>query len=114
MAESTSFWDELAIQSYKTILKQKPEHPVIHHNLGLAYVRTGDLKKAASSFRKATRYDKSYAEAYYHLATTLQRLGNSASAIRAFGHYNRIQSERRESTPIVAEMLSRLNIETGG
>jgi len=108
MASSNNFWDELAIQSYKTLLKKNPNNAKIHNNLGLAYQRTGQTRRAIRAFRKAIRCDASFAEAHYHLGTTYQKSGSVAQAIRCFMQYNKIT---KSSSFVVDDLLNELKAE---
>lgn len=112
MLENTQFWDELAIQSYKAILKKNPGESKIHKNLGLAYGRTGRLNKAARSFERAVKYDKDFAEAYYHLGTTYQKLGKKAEAIRSFNKYQKLMHGGKSKAPVVASLLEEMKSES--
>mgnify|MGYP003990912477 CR=1 FL=1 len=108
MPFNTRFWDELVIQSYKTILRRKPESALIHTNLGLAYVRVNKDKKAVRSFQRALKYNKKYAEAYYHLGMTYKRLGKIEEALRCFNNYNKLTVKKNTHDPFVDEVVAKL------
>ncbi|MDF2550513.1 MAG: tetratricopeptide repeat protein [Chlamydiales bacterium] len=105
MGTHSLFWDELAIQSYKKILKEKPKNALAHTHLGMAYIRTERFNKAIRSFERALQADKTHAEAYYHLGRAYQLAGKRDQALRSFTHYNQIMGERRISTQAMDEML---------
>ncbi len=109
MFENTQFWDELAVKSYRDILKKNPKNPLIHKNLGLAYQRLGKLNKAIRSFERAIKWDKRYKEALYHLGCALQKMGKKAEAIRAFCKYNNLQEEEKGKAPVVDDLLEQLS-----
>lgn len=102
---NTHFWDQLAIKSYRSILKAKPGSALIHNNLGLAYVRVGNLAQAARSFRKAIRCDREYADPHYHLGTTEELMGNPDKALKHFKEFRRLTQEDPE---VVEQILKRL------
>ena len=54
-----------------------------HYNIGIAYSRTGELAKAAASFREAVRVQPDLAAAYSDLSYVLVQLGNLDEAIAA-------------------------------
>lgn len=108
MFSNRQFWDDLAIQSYKEILKSKPDSPIIHNNLGLAYVRVNKINKAVRSFQRAVKYDKSFTEAYYHLGTALQKMGKKKEAVRAFNNYYKCADEAEKKAGVVSELLDEL------
>jgi predicted Zn-dependent protease len=108
MLLNRQFWDELAIQSYLTILKKKPTESMIHNNLGLAYVRINRCNKAVRSFQRAIKHDKNFSEAYYHMGTTLQKLGKRKEAIRAFNNYSKYARCGDRSSRVVSDLVDEL------
>jgi len=108
MTPTSSFWDSLVIQSYQVLLKRNPNNPMIHKNLGLAYLRTHQLRKAIRSFRKAIKCDNQYAEAHYHLGNVYQETGAITAAIRCFVRYNEIVSNEKHGNVVVNELLKKL------
>lgn len=111
MPFNNKFWDELVVQSYKTILKRKIESSLIHTNLALAYVRMGKDKKAVRSFQRAIKCNKKYADAYYHLGMTYKRMGKIEEALRCLNNYNKFAVKNKNKEPFIDEVLSQLHIE---
>lgn len=108
MRSNTHFWDELAIQSYKSLIKKNPQNPLLHKNLGLAYTRVGKLNKAVRSLQRAIKADKDFLEAYYHLGTLYEQLGKKPEAIRAFSNYHKRAAALNRESAIVTTMLDHL------
>ena len=108
---NTRFWDDLAIQSYKDLLKKDPSNPLIHKNLGLAYVRIKKDNKAIRSFQRAIKAKKDYAEAYYHLGTLYQSMGKKAEAIRCYNNYHKFEKITRQHCGVVDELVDQLKTE---
>ena len=108
MRDHSRFWDELAIKSYKTILKQNPHIAIVHNNMGLAYLRLGRPKKAIRAFEKAIKCDRTLTEAHYHLGTTYQNLGDDKAAIRCFKNYTKLKTEKKPEESIVEDLLRKL------
>lgn len=111
MPYNTKFWDQLVLQSYKILLKRKPDSALIHTNLGLAYVRMKKDNKAVRSFQRAIKCDKAYAEAYYHLGMTYKRMGKIEEALRSFLHYSRLNKKDKYKNPFVNELVEGLELE---
>lgn len=108
---NSHFWDELAIESYNTILKQfpkNPQKPLIYKNLGLAYTRVNRLNKAVRAFQKAIKENKEFAEAYYHLATTYQMMGKKIEASRCFSNYKKFSKKDGSDCDVVNNLLKQL------
>jgi predicted Zn-dependent protease len=114
MPFDTKFWDELVVQSYKTVLKRKPNSGLVHTNLGLAYVRMDKDRKAIRSFLRAIKFDKTNADAYYHLGTAYQRQGKRTEALRAFANYNKLIRQKKGRAPMVDKLIEDLKEEKTG
>ncbi len=111
MFANRQFWDELAVQSYKAILKTKPDSAIIHTNLGLAYVRMGRHNKAVRCFQRAVKCNGHPPEAYYHMGTALQILGKRKEAIRAFSSYTKLAGSADKGSGIVPDLIEKLRSE---
>ncbi len=107
----TRFWDELAVQCYKDLLKHDPSNALIHNNLGIAYVRMDKLTKAVGCFQRAIKCKKNYSEAYYHLGTLYERLGKKAEAIRCFNLYHKTGTKATKHDTLVEDRIHELEIE---
>lgn len=112
MRTNTYFWDNLAIQSYKTLIKDNPDNPMLHKNLGLAYSRVGKQNKAIRSMQRAIKLDKDYLEAYYHIGNIYESIGKKTEAIRAFSNYHKRAAELNKQSAIVGDLIHRLKEET--
>lgn len=108
MGLNKQFWDELAIESYKNIIKFKPQNPIFFNNLGLAYQRVGNDKKAIAAFRKAIRCDRNFPDAHYHLANALKNSGQREAAQKSFATYQKLCAATGLDTLIVDEQVERL------
>ena len=56
-----------AIEYFETKLKEKPNDPVLHNQLGYAYSKLGKYKKAIEHYQKAVELKPDYSEAHYNL-----------------------------------------------
>lgn len=65
---------------WRATVRISPESPRAHNNMGDIYSIEGDLEKAAASFRRATELKPNYAEAYFNLASTCEKLGRRHEA----------------------------------
>ncbi len=114
MKTETEFWDELAVQSYKKLLKSKPNAAFLHKNLALAYIRQDKENKAIRSLQRAIKHDKEYLEAYYHLGTLYSQQDKPKEARVCFKKYNKILDQTSGRTPIpsiVQELLAEISLE---
>ncbi|MDF2578247.1 MAG: Anaphase-promoting complex, cyclosome, subunit 3 [Chlamydiales bacterium] len=91
---NTTFWDRLAVKSYRAMLRYKPQHALLHMNLGLAYIRLGQTPQAIRSLKKAIQCDSQHLEPSYHLAALYLQLGNHKEAL----HYYRLYASKQDSS----------------
>jgi len=69
---------EEAEKAFKLALRKDKRHAPASNGLGLVYrEKKNGLRRAIRFFRDAVRADRSYAEAQYNMAQTLQRYGSS-------------------------------------
>lgn len=107
--DNTRFWDEMAIQSFQTILKQNPNQPKIHCHLGLAYIRVQKSSKAIRSFLRAIKCDKKYADAYYHLGKTYLAENKDIEAYRCFKNYTKLMNDKPgQANEVVQSLIEEL------
>ncbi|MDQ3748293.1 MAG: tetratricopeptide repeat protein [Acidobacteriota bacterium] len=64
---------ERAEELYKKALELNPIAEYVYFNLGLVYLKKGQLKEAEEFYRKATEIDPSYVNAYFGLGNLLAK-----------------------------------------
>ena len=90
MFKDTEFWDQLAINTYKSLLKKNPDTSFLHQNLALAYMRTNKTNKAITSLKRAIKCDNKNIDAYYHLATFYYQTKQYRQALIQFKKYKKL------------------------
>ncbi len=98
MFSNEKFWDNLAVESYRFILKGKPGNAQIFMKLGLAYARTGKVVKAIRAFQKSIKLDKNNAETHYHLSKIYNEIGKEDDARRSMRKYSKLIREQETNT----------------
>jgi len=79
---------------YKLAIKYKHDFGYAYYNIGCAYVKLGDLKKAKSSFLKALQYKNDLPEIYYNLTFVYKRLNNEKKAEEYLKIYNELMARK--------------------
>ena len=69
---------------FRGAVKQQPEFPEAHNNLGIALARMGDLSAARSHFETAIEQQPDYAGAWYNLGLVQLRQGQTSAAAASF------------------------------
>ena len=70
-----------ALAAYEKVAAAAPDLPEVHHNIGLAARKKGDLARAEMEFRKAAELDPDFPEPHGALAVLLAQAGNRDEAI---------------------------------
>jgi arylsulfatase A-like enzyme/Flp pilus assembly protein TadD len=72
------------LEMARELVRQSPETPGFHGQLGAALVETGELEGGIASLREAVRLDSGSASALYALGDVLERRGQRAEARALF------------------------------
>ncbi len=59
--------------------------------VGRYYAKKGSLRAAAGRYQEATRWDANFAEAYWRLGKTLEKLERHEEAMEAYASYLRVE-----------------------
>jgi len=98
---------EKSVEHYKKALEREPGNAVVHYNLGMVYLHTGDLELAEGELRKASEIDPEMADAFFQLGALLLKKKNYHGAVK-----NLLEAQRRDSrlplTPALVEAYSGL------
>ena len=70
-----------AIESYRRVLRLKPDLLQAHNNLGVALKAAGRLDEAAASYRRAIALDAGYAAAHANLGAVLAQQGDPRQSL---------------------------------
>ena len=69
------------IEKLKAYLESSGKDSFLQHALALEYIKIGNDLAAKDLFNEILRREPTYIGSYYHLAKTLERLGDNAKAI---------------------------------
>jgi tetratricopeptide (TPR) repeat protein/predicted Ser/Thr protein kinase len=73
-----------AVKSYTELLHLSPDEPQVYVDLGRAYEKNEDLKKAIESYAEATKRDPQYATAFLRIGSLYARQLDQTKASSAF------------------------------
>ena len=80
----------MAIDNYKVVIGLKPDFAYGYYNMGCAYLRLGDYKKAKKYFEKAVELKNTEPEFQYNLAFCYKQLNKTKLANRHLEFYNKL------------------------
>ena len=80
----------MAVDNYKKAISLNKENPYVFYNLGCAYLKLGEVKKARSAFQQAVTLKNDVAEFHYNLAYTYKSLGKTKMAQIYLDNYNKL------------------------
>ncbi len=84
-----AYWKQeydAAVDAYQTAVSEKPENPIIYHNLGTAYYKIGNFRKASTAFQTALIRGNLHnsADVYYNLGNAQFQLRDYTAAIESY------------------------------
>lgn len=79
--------NEEALDSYRSFLREHPDHVQVRFNLAYALMKTSRFEEAAKEFERTLELDPGYREAHLHLATCYRALGRGEEAARQMTLY---------------------------
>lgn len=97
-----------AIFWYKRSLSVKPDNPVAHQNLAVAYIVLGDADKSVAEFQWLIENDPKNPEGYYGLGNTFLTSGRPEAAIVPFERAEKLY--REGSSPLLADAQYELGL----
>jgi len=65
---------DLAIQQFRKVLREQPNHLEANHDLALAYAKQGKMRQAMEQFQKVLQINPNFPEAYYNLSVCYFRM----------------------------------------
>lgn len=99
-------YDEAIEMSRRALQKPGYARPALAHtNIGLAYLKKGELAQAEEHFLTALDYQPGLAEAHHNLGLVYERLGNRHKAILSFREAIRSHSDYTEALASLGRLL---------
>ena len=92
-----------ALVAFMQAVRQKPDNPIAHHNLGTALYKTGKFSAAAAAFQASLLAGEPRAATYYNLGNAQFQAGELDKAIESYRHALRL-------TPTDADAKHNLNL----
>jgi len=86
-----------AIESYKQVLKIKPDYAEAYYNMGVALKSKGNPEAAIDSYKQALKIKPNYAEAHNNMGNALTDKGNLEAAIDSYKQALKIKPNYAEA-----------------
>ena len=80
----------MAIDNYKNVIRLKRDFAYAYYNIGCAYLKLGDYKKAKKYFAKAVELKNTEPDFQYNLAFCYKKLNKLKLASRHLEFYNKL------------------------
>lgn len=72
-----------SIEDIEAKVKEMPEDPARHYNLGVAYYKGKKYTDAITAFQEAIKLKEGYKEAYYNMGLAQQKVGKNSASIKS-------------------------------
>jgi Flp pilus assembly protein TadD len=79
---------------FSDVVRQKPNDPDAHYELGKALLEKGDLKPATEQLEAAARLKPDQPYTYYQLSLAYRRQGRAHEAEESLRQYEKIKQKR--------------------
>lgn len=73
-----------SVDEYRKVLSAVPDHTTSWYNMGVSYIRMGDMENGRSSFEKAYQLDSTWRAVNHLIGMTNMLLGDTATAIQFY------------------------------
>ncbi|HVS54082.1 MAG TPA: tetratricopeptide repeat protein [Opitutaceae bacterium] len=93
---------------WQDVVRQAPENPRGHNNLGAYLLEAGRLDEARAQFTAALQLDPHYASAHYNLGKLLEQTGRDAEAAAAYESALHSDPKRADAHVNLGRVLDRL------
>lgn len=83
----------MAIEQYKQASKYNPNSEYVFYNLGCAYLKLGELRKAKLAFIRALEINNKIADFHYNMAYVYKKLGKEKQSKTFLENYNKLTGQ---------------------
>src|SRR5262249_19565241 len=87
---------EAAAREFRAVLRQAPDYPPAHYQLGLYALRREDWAGAAAELETALKLAPGFKEAAFNLARAYDRLGRTADARQMRDRFVRLTQQEQQ------------------
>ncbi len=112
-AGNDAYWKQeydTAVNAYQTAVSDKPDNPITYHNLGTAYYKIGNFRKASDAFQTSLLKGDIHnsADVHYNLGNAQFQLRDYTAAIKSYEnalHLNPHDSDAKHNLTLARQFL---------
>jgi cytochrome c-type biogenesis protein CcmH/NrfG len=105
VAQGAENW---TITTFNEAIRRDPTNPILHLELGIAYISTKQYPNAIIQFQQAIALKSNYVNAYYNLANAYTLNDDNTSAIEALEHAQSLVDIQSDDYSIISKELEKL------
>ena len=94
-----------AIETFRRVIKARPDHAAALSALGAAYREAGNFTEAQAALERAVELDQNDLRATYQLGLVYSKLGNSEAAKRMFARADDLRGQQRNLESVVLKLI---------
>ena len=94
-----------AINTFRRVVKSRPDHAAAHAALGAAYREAGDYSEARRELERAIELDANDLRANYQLGLVYAKLGEKEAAKKMFARADDLRSQQRNQESVILKLI---------
>jgi tetratricopeptide (TPR) repeat protein len=94
-----------AIETFRRVVRSRPDHAAAHAGLGAAYREAGSYIEARAALERAIELDANDLRANYQLGLVYAKLGEKEAAKRMFARADELRSQHRTQETVILKLI---------
>ncbi|MGI8995976.1 MAG: tetratricopeptide repeat protein [Pyrinomonadaceae bacterium] len=94
-----------AIETFRRVVRSRPDHAAAHAALGAAYREAGSYIEARAALERAIQLDANDLRANYQLGLVYGKLGDKEAAKRMFARADEVRSQQRNQESVILKLI---------
>jgi Flp pilus assembly protein TadD len=94
-----------AIETFRSVVRSRPDHAAAHAALGAAYREAGSYVEARSALERAIELDTNDLRANYQLGLVYAKLGEKEAAKRMFARADELRNQQRNQETLILKLI---------
>ena len=94
-----------AIETFRRVVQQRPDHAAAHAALGAAYREAGNYTEAKMELERALELDANDLRANYQLGLLYAKIGDKEASAKMFARADELRSRQRDQETVILKLV---------